>query len=217
MDRRFLKLCTNMAALSRSQLFQDILPLFFLGPIENGFFIEVGVGNGVTNSNTYLLEDKFQWNGILVEPNPLFHTSICENRKAVLVKHAIASKGTEKVTLNVTLNGELSFIANSYIAASPRRNIDQRFEVQSKTLNDILVENYAPTKIDFLSIDVEGFELEVLNGIDFSKYIFFVISVEHNYNSEKRAEIFRILKRHGYKQILKAASQFDSFFVFQPD
>ena len=64
-------------------------------------------------------------------------------------------------------------------------------------MTDILDEANAPTFIEYLSVDVEGAEVEVLKGIDFQKYKFGMIHIEHNWQ-KYRSQIREILERNGY-------------------
>ncbi len=213
-EKNFLKFIkSHSLKKSHSQLFQDFLPLYFLNNRTQGFFVEVGVGDGVSNSNSYVLEKHFGWSGILVEPNSFFLKSIKQNRNASFVNLAAGAKDGTAETLVSTDNGEYSYISNDYVGTGIRRESILDQSVVTKTLCSILRELKAPKIIDMLSIDVEGYELEVLKGIDFTEQIFQVVCIEHNYNAIKRAEIERIFVKNGYLKVLPYASQFDSFYV----
>lgn len=216
-ERRFLEyINTEKQYVSHSQLHQDFLPIYFLGKHIPGFFIEVGVGDGKSNSNTYLLEKEFSYKGVLVEPNLNFLDSLQENRGVRIVNCAAGATDGQSVILFGTDDGEYSYIANEFEGQGKRRKSISNQPVFTKTLNTILEETNAPKVIDFLSIDVEGYELEVLQGIDFDKWKFKVVCVEHNYNQMKKSEILGIFASNGYKNVLPVASQFDTFFVM-PD
>ena len=70
---------------SKSQIFQDLFVLYYSGKKKNGFFIEIGGGNGYDLSNTYLLEKKFKWQGIICEPNTTLQKKILKLRSAKLI------------------------------------------------------------------------------------------------------------------------------------
>jgi hypothetical protein len=62
--------------------------------------------------------------------------------------------------------------------------------------------------IDYLSIDTEGSEFMILKDFDFARYTFRVITVEHNYTSQRR-ELFELLTSVGYQRVYPEISQFD--------
>jgi hypothetical protein len=77
---------------------------------------------------------------------------------------------------------------------------------------DLLKQHNAPTHIDFLSIDTEGSELEILSTFDFSQYTFGGICIEHNFTSN-RSKIKRLLDSKGYLQVYPELSEYDDWFV----
>ena len=63
-----------------SQLGQDLLVSWLLDEKQNGYFVEFGATNGIKLSNTYLLEKRYNWNGILCEPAVVYHNELYNNR-----------------------------------------------------------------------------------------------------------------------------------------
>ena len=92
------------------------------------------------------------------------------------------------------------------------RQEGKKYEVQTISLNDLLRKYQAPKYIDYLSIDTEGSEYEILNAFDFSEYSIGIITVEHNY-SPKREMIFALLTSQGYKRKYENISNFDDWYV----
>jgi hypothetical protein len=84
--------------------------------------------------------------------------------------------------------------------------------VRTISLNDLLQKHNAPAEIDYLSIDTEGSEFEILNAFDFSKHRVKVITCEHNY-TEMREKIFKLLTENGYSRIYVEFSGFDDWYV----
>lgn len=82
----------------------------------------------------------------------------------------------------------------------------------SISLVDLLEENSAPAHIDYISIDTEGSEYEILSDFPFSKFTFGMISVEHNFNAN-REHIFNLLTTNGYVRILESVSNYDDWYV----
>ena len=76
----------------------------------------------------------------------------------------------------------------------------RKYEVSTISLNDLLIKHQAPRYIDYLSIDNEGPEYEMLKALDYGKFSFGVITVEHNYTNQKES-FFTLFTRHGYKKI----------------
>ena len=92
------------------------------------------------------------------------------------------------------------------------RSNSTKYEVESISLCDLLVEHNSPTRIDYLSIDTEGSELEILSKFDFLKYRIRIISVEHNF-TPNREKIRDLLIANGYTQKFKYVSLFDDWYV----
>jgi len=88
----------------------------------------------------------------------------------------------------------------------------QTYSVTSISLEDLLNEYKAPYHIDYLSIDTEGSEYEILSAFDFSKYHIEVITCEHNY-TKSREKIYNLLANNGYKRVYEEISQFDDWYV----
>lgn len=159
---------------------------------DSGFYIEVGGSDGYTQSNTWHLEMYKQWKGILVEPNPIAAEQ-CRNSRpnSEVFNYALVSSecsDTEIKLLRRTVYsgdpGLMSSISDSPIREisewiSPVTQTDTTEEVivQTTTLNDIL-ESMNVDKIDFFSLDVEGYEIEVLKGLDLKKFCPKVMLIE---------------------------------------
>ena len=87
-----------------------------------------------------------------------------------------------------------------------------KYEVHSISLNDLLAHNGAPSEIDYLSIDTEGSEFEILSAFDFSNYRIKIITVEHN-QSSSRLVIYDLLTSKGYTRKLVDFSKQDDWYV----
>ena len=84
--------------------------------------------------------------------------------------------------------------------------------VQTISLMDLLIKHEAPKHIDYMSVDTEGSEYEILNAFDFDAYSFGLVSVEHNY-SGTRTKIQRLLENAGYRRIPTPLSRFDDWYI----
>jgi FkbM family methyltransferase len=199
---------------SRSQLGQDVLALALAEHARGGFFVEFGATDGVHLSNTFLLESQFGWRGILSEPARKWHEKLKSNRTATIDHRCVYSVTGSKLKFVETEIGELSTIhgfGESDGLASSREGAEN-YEVESVSLEDLLRCHSAPRHIDFLSVDTEGSEFEILNAFDFSTYSFGLIAVEHNY-TKSRDKVFELLSANGYTRIHESLSDFDDWYV----
>jgi FkbM family methyltransferase len=200
---------------SESQLRQDLFVLCATGFKQKGFFVEFGAADGRYLSNSYLLENKFNWTGILAEPARVWHAKISKNRpKTILEKNCVWSDSGVTLQFKETKNAELSTIGEF---ASSDEHKDSRanayeYEVNTISLNDLLEIHGAPNRPDYLSIDTEGSEFQILKELDFAKYKFTVITCEHNYSHE-RQNIYKLLSSHGYVRVFESVSDFDDWYV----
>lgn len=95
------------------------------------------------------------------------------------------------------------------------RQSGRKYQVKTISLNDLLRKYNAPKHIDYLSIDTEGSEFEILKSLDFEEYSFGVITCEHNFMQE-RDEIYSLLTQKGYKRLFKNISRWDDWYVAVP-
>jgi FkbM family methyltransferase len=199
---------------SNSQLFQELFVLAILGFKRNGIFIEVGGTDGKLLSNSSYLE-KLGWKGIIIEPARVWHTDLRKNRSCILDFRAASNESGLQVSFSETAKPELSTITsmkpNDYWAQDRLDSID--YQIETVTINDVLTENGLPTSLDYLSIDTEGSEYDVLRGCNLAKYSFQVITIEHADNQIKRASINRYLRNLGYRRVLEGYTLWEDWYV----
>ena len=164
---------------------------------KNGFYIEVGGNDGLTQSNTAFFEFYRNWKGILIEPSSKGYNLCIKNRpNSICVNKGCVSKDY----IGKTAKG--NFCNNSLMGSidgiRQKGNNESLVEIQVTTMDKILDEINV-SNIDFLSIDVEGYELEVLKGMNFNKYrpLYLLIEV---YNKDFD-EILQYLKLNKYKLV----------------
>ncbi len=199
---------------AQAQLNQDLFVLLSLGFPKSGFFVEFGGTDGRTMSNTYLLEKSFGWRGIIAEPAVIWHKQLIQNRKCIVEKRAVWGVSGQELLFNQTTSADLSTI-DSFTDSdyhSPSRENGLRYKVQTVSLYDLLEQNNAPQVIDYLSIDTEGSEYEILKNFDFESYSFRVITVEHNH-TDNRELIKVLLTSNGYMRVHEAVSGFDDWYI----
>ena len=81
-------------------------------------------------------------------------------------------------------------------------------------MGTLLAEHRAPQVVDYLSIDTEGSEYEILRKFDFNSYQFNCITVEHNF-SKQRQKIFKLLSNAGYRRVYSEVSDFDDWYIHE--
>jgi FkbM family methyltransferase len=165
-----------------SQSGQDKWADQFFNSKKNGFFIEVGAYDGIQTSNTYIFEKDLDWDGICIEANPQIFNSLVKNRKSK--------------NINIAIN---NYQGECFFGVDKVSN--QGNKVLCNTLNNILVENNCPKVIDYLSLDIEGFEFIALESLDFDYFEIGLITVEHNsyfVGENEKNKIFDLLNKNGF-------------------
>jgi FkbM family methyltransferase len=198
---------------TRSQLKQDLWVLAMSGGRNKGTFVEIGSTDGITINNTYMLENVFGWRGVCVEPNPEFYDNLKNNRVSKTFRRAVYLE-TGKILEFAPVGefGTLKGFENVDIHSGWRAQFMQDNKsilVESISPTDLFVEGEMPNLIDYMSLDTEGSEWDILQNIDFSEYRFGMITVEHNFVHDKRAHIYDYLKSFGY---LRFNAEFDDWY-----
>lgn len=194
---------------THSQLNQDNFCLEYLQNKKNGYFVDIGAFDGIDLSNTYKLEKEYGWKGICVEPIKERYYQLIENRKnSICVNTCIYNKIGE-IEFNECI-GENEM--NSGIVEEYKRNekIQNIIKMDCITFTKLLDDANAPNVIDFLSLDTEGSELEILKSLDHNKYKFKYITIEHNY-TKMREGIKKYLLSLGYKYLKK--NKWDDIYI----
>lgn len=164
---------------------------------ENGFFIEVGANDGYEQSNTYLLEKMLGWQGILIEGIPELYENCKRIRtKSSVYNYALVSPNFSEHWIEMHYANLMSVVTGSlknqrfqeeHIQEGlTLQKIEQSYTVKvpTRTLASILDEFKNLPPIDFFSLDVEGYELNVLLGLNLEKYQPKYILVEARYFEE---------------------------------
>jgi FkbM family methyltransferase len=212
---------------SKAQLAQDIFALAASGSEEPKYFVEFGAADGVFLSNTYLLEKRLGWEGILIEPARVWHEKLKSSRKCHIDFRCITSVSGEECDFlevrpssSIDYSGpELSSLAryadNGDWASDIRAQCSVSYKVTSITLDDLLDEYAAPQEIQFLSIDTEGSEFDILSSFSFARTIR-SICVEHNHNEAQREKIRQLLGSKGYIRVHEDLSGWDDWYIMKP-
>lgn len=202
--------CNAISAPYHSQHGQDkFIHQNFFPNTQHGIFVEIGANDGVTFSNTLFFEKTLQWSGICIEPIPARFIDLQKNRHCICVNGCIANDSLTKDFLLVTgysemLSGLLEKYDPRHLARIERElkehgGNQEVIKVQCYMLENLLHE-YGISKVDYLSIDTEGGELEILKSIDYTSIIISIISVENAYNT---SDIRKFMISKGYEYVTK--------------
>ena len=196
---------------AHSQIGQDLFVLDRLHWKKNGYFVEFGASDGKTLSNTWLLEKRLGWQGILAEPSRHWHDSLKSNRSCSIDNRCVWKTTGDLIPFHETKDHFLSCPGET---TSP---ILSTYEVSTVTLSDLLDCHSSPPLIDYLSMDTEGSELDILlkfaQDRGFDRYEFNCLTIEHNFNPTRRQAILSLLKEHGYINVHSKISDFDDWYV----
>tara|TARA_A100001011_G_C14204427_1_gene797168 strand:- start:131 stop:820 length:690 start_codon:yes stop_codon:yes gene_type:complete len=208
------KLKTNIKKLRKFNGYHDLdkKMLEFLN-YKNGFYVDCGANDGVNQSTTWYYEKHLNWKGILIEPITSVFDELKKNRhkdnhfkNCALTSQKYQDNNVEfYYNKNDTLTGALIKKENS-----------EKISVKAKTFNQIMDEINFKDKIDFFSLDVEGSELDVLEGINFSKHhIEYLLIETHNFSKLKRfldLKNYKFIKRLSDYKLLDKPEYGDYLF-----
>lgn len=171
---------------------------------RQGFYLEVGCWDGRNMSNSLHLELK-GWRGLCVDPFP----KNFEHRKCMLYVGAISADGLDRefvwVKTDKRTGGDVSYLSGfrssltvhwDFIVENCNYTITY---VDTITVEQLYRKYKLPKYIEFLSVDVEGAEIEVFSGWNLDVYRFGMISFEHNGNENVKRYIGELLSRRGYR------------------
>lgn len=168
---------------------------------RDAYFLDFGAFDGVTASNTLALERDLGWRGIAVEANPTYYPSLCRSRSCITINAALW-RNSRRVVEMVNAHG-LSCVAdhiNFDGHERERQDISKgHFNIETISPNDLLRRFDAPDRIEYLSLDIEGCEAEVLKSIDLGYYQIALMSIEHSHVPERQTAIRRHLLPLGYE------------------
>ena len=177
-----------------SQIGQDkwVLEAIFPG-VTDGFFLDVGSGDGQFHSNTAELERR-GWTGICVDPFP----SNMDKRTCQLFKEVVWSTPGRVMTFQKAEG--LGGLAETLDRWKEQAMKAPSVEMTTVTLDDLLTRAKAPAFIHFMSLDIEGAELEALRAFPFDRIRLGALAIEHNYEEPKRTQLVEFLAARGYRR-----------------
>ena len=191
---------------SKSETGQDFFALAANKFKTEGTFLEFGAYDGVNFSNTYLLEKRFSWTGVLIDPIPSHYESMKINRKCKSIHAAVTAGNESFVNVLESPASNLSRLAN-------KKSLFKKIhKVQAFTLTELLDTYFPSRNLDFLSIDTEGNDLDILESIDLNYYVIHAICVEHN-SRMGTEKIINHMNRNGYDLAWSEYSKNDYWFI----
>ena len=174
---------------------------------KNGIFVDVGAHDGITINNTLYFEKYNNWTGINIEPIKSVYDQLIINRPnsinincAVCNSHGykdfICNKGYTEVISGLKDSFDVRHLNRLFKENAEHGSTTEIIKVETKQLKTIF-ENNKITRVNYLSIDVEGGEFEVIKSIDFDKVFIDVIGFENNY-SDVSIPIIKYLEDKNY-------------------
>jgi FkbM family methyltransferase len=184
---------------------------------KNGIYMDIGANDGITMNNTLYFEEYNNWTGVNVEPIEKIYNKLVMNRlNDININCAICNNdGIADFILNIGYTEMISGLKNNYDPRHFERLEKENKEMNSKTeiisVNtrkvETICDKYNITHINYLSIDVEGAEFDVIKSINFDKVFIDVIGFENNYN-DISVEIIKYLETFNYIEIHRSMDIF---------
>jgi len=172
--------------------------------VTNGYFVDIGSGHGTIGSNSLALE-QHGWTGVCIDPFPIH----MEGRTCKMFKEVVFSK--PGLLMEFHTAGGLGGVGDTLGKWNRTAASAPTVSVRTVTLDDLLARAGAPQFIQYISLDIEGAELEALRGFPFDRYRVGAWTIEHNREEPKRSQIVDLLAQHGYGRVNEWRQ--DDFFV----
>jgi len=205
----------------QSQIYQDIFASFIIGDKYEKTFLEFGATDGFDISNSYTLENSFNWKGVLSEPSPQWHEALKKNRKnSKIITKCIWKESGKKLDFFMSDFGPLStikdFVESDKISIPTNTEIrlksGKTISVETISLNDVIKEYFNSICPSYISIDTEGSEYEILKAFDLDNFRPKVFTIEHNH-TENETKIDEHLIANGYVRIFRKLTTFDAWYI----
>jgi len=171
----------------------------FFGNKKTGFYVDIGANDPILQSQTFHL-DSIGWDGLLVEPLPYHQDSLKEKRTGKIIPFACSNPDNHNKILTLIDNDGLSTLELNWASSKNKSSQAKTINVVCKTLDYILEENEVKPEFEFISIDIEGHEMEMLKGFNISRWRPKLILMEdHVFSHQKH----NYMVSSGYKLIMR--------------
>jgi FkbM family methyltransferase len=183
---------------------QDRIAYLYFKRKTDGFFIDIGAHDGISGNNTYIFE-QIGWKGICIEPQPDIFRQLQKNRKCDIYNAAIYTQSSDGLEFAKINNAD--FLSGLSVILSDNRkellekesNQVEYIKVKTMMFDDIMKTYPSVRYIDFMSLDVEGAELNILQTINFERYSFGLMAIENN---EPNNILAKYMESKGYKILI---------------
>jgi FkbM family methyltransferase len=211
--RQYLRYAIERFEHSSAQVMQDMFVDFILQK-KGGTFVEFGGYDGITYSNSHYLEREKEWRGVLAEPTPSLQELIAKRRPmAILEKRCVYARTGTIVEFCETGATELStikgFEQNDHMGRL-RRPV-RVHNVETISLDDLITTHFPGRDVDYVSIDTEGSEWEILQNYRFTGRPS-IFTIEHNF-LPKRDLVSNLMQKNGYLNVFRENTGFDDWYV----
>ena len=188
-----------------SQAKQDQLVAALFRGKRNGFFVDLAANDAEVYSNTVALEREYHWNGLCIEPNPVYWSNLT-HRSCQTVAAVIGQARDEEVFFRYEAGDHGGIAGDGFDNGKRWQSHSER--ASTVTLEEALRRNSAPRTIDYLSLDVEGAENFIMMNFPFDEYRVKVITAER-----LKGPIRGYLKSQGYEFVQKLTRWGESLWV----
>ncbi|MDZ4367435.1 MAG: FkbM family methyltransferase [Afipia sp.] len=191
---------------TNSQIEQERWVFAMCNGRRDGRFAEIGAFDGVLHSNSYFLETAHGWQGVCVEPNPGLFARLSDSRTAICLERAVYRESGQVLSFIPSQEiGTLAEFAGSDRYAQDRARSAAThglIEVETISFAEIAtMGDFAETGFDYVSLDTEGSELDILRTIDLARHRIALLTIEHNFVEPRREEMRILLAEAGYERL----------------
>jgi len=182
----------------KSQHGQDEYIIKLLNNKQNGIFVDVGAAHPTKLSNTYIMESELGWTGLLIEADEYFLSQLRQYRTSTVIEALVFNTNTilEYEYIYEPTEGFGNHIRNLGLNHGSAYKLIKTARKSTTTLQQILDSNDMPEIIDYMSLDIEGVELQALKSINLEQYRFRTMTIENNQGT---SDIINYLTPYGYK------------------
>jgi len=192
-----------------SQANQDqMINALFRGK-KKGFFIDLAANDATFLSNTYALERELGWNGLCIEPNPMYWSNLTY-RDCQVVAAVVGKERKEEIKF-VFGFADHGGIVGDHFDNKRKPQIERESKLRyTVTLSEILERFNAPKTIDYVSLDVEGAEEFIMSSFPLDKYTISVLTVER-----PNQNLLKLFEKNGYKYFIRLSTWGEQAFIHE--